>query len=95
MRLKTTPLDLSYADAFKTRWPEAYERLILDVVRGNATLFMRRDEVEAAWAWIEPIVNEWQKSDVPVHPYPAGTWGPSAAVALIARNERSWVDPEE
>lgn len=95
MRLKTTPLNLSYADTFKARWPEAYERLILDVVRGNATLFMRRDEVEAAWAWIEPILEEWERSDVPVSYYPAGSWGPSAAVALMARDGRSWVDPEE
>jgi glucose-6-phosphate 1-dehydrogenase len=95
MRLKTTPLNLSYADAFKTRWPEAYERLILDVVRGNATLFMRRDEVEAAWAWIEPILDEWERSDMPISYYPSGSWGPAGAVALMARDGRSWVDPEE
>jgi glucose-6-phosphate 1-dehydrogenase len=94
MRLKRTPLNLSYIDTFKTRWPEAYERLILDVVRGNATLFMRRDEVEEAWAWVEPILDEWARSDVPVSHYPAGTWGPSAAVALMARDGRNWVDPE-
>jgi glucose-6-phosphate 1-dehydrogenase len=95
MRLKTTPLNLSYADTFKARWPEAYERLILDVVRGNATLFMRRDEVEAAWNWIESILEEWNRSDMPVSHYPAGSWGPSAAVALMARDGRSWLDPEE
>jgi glucose-6-phosphate 1-dehydrogenase len=94
MRLKTTPLNLSYVDTFKARWPEAYERLILDIVRGNATLFMRRDEVEAAWAWIEPTLAEWEKSEVPVNYYPAGTWGPPGAVALMARDGRSWVDPE-
>ena len=94
MRLKATPLNLSYVDTFKTRWPEAYERLILDVVRGNATLFMRRDEVEAAWAWIEPILEEWQRADVPANLYPAGSWGPPASVALMARDGRSWMDPE-
>ena len=94
MRLKTTPLNLSYADAFKARWPEAYERLILDVVRGNATLFMRRDEVEAAWGWVEPILEEWQRSAMPISPYPAGSWGPSGSVALMARDGRSWLDPE-
>ena len=94
MRLKRTPLNLSYIDTFKTRWPEAYERLILDVVRGNATLFMRRDEVEEAWAWVEPIIDEWTRSDVPISHYQAGTWGPSAAVALMARDGRNWVDPE-
>jgi glucose-6-phosphate 1-dehydrogenase len=95
MRLKTTPLNLSYADTFKARWPEAYERLILDVVRGNATLFMRRDEVEAAWAWVEPILDQWETAGPALAQYPAGSWGPSAAVALMARDDRSWLDPEE
>jgi glucose-6-phosphate 1-dehydrogenase len=95
MRLKATPLNLSYADTFKARWPEAYERLILDVVRGNATLFMRRDEVEAAWAWIEPILDQWETAGPALSQYPAGSWGPSAAVGLMARDGRSWLDPEE
>ena len=56
MRLRQAPLDISFADAFKVRYPDAYERLLMDVVRGNATLFMRRDEVEAAWRWVEPIL---------------------------------------
>jgi glucose-6-phosphate 1-dehydrogenase len=55
---------------------------------------MRRDEVEEAWAWVEPILDEWARSDVAVNHYPAGTWGPSAAVALMARDGRNWVDPE-
>ena len=53
------PLDIRFADAFKVRYPDAYERLLMDVVRGNATLFMRRDEVEAAWRWVEPILEAW------------------------------------
>ena len=94
MRLKETPLNLSFAQAFKTRWPEAYERLLLDVVRGNATLFMRRDEVEAAWEWIEPIHNEWMTPGAPqLCSYPAGSWGPSQSVVLMAREGRQWVDP--
>ncbi|MDP9137224.1 MAG: glucose-6-phosphate dehydrogenase (NADP(+)), partial [Pseudomonadota bacterium] len=93
MRLKATPLNLSFAEAFKARWPEAYERLLLDVVRGDATLFMRRDEVETAWTWIEPILQEWRDAEVPVSSYTAGSWGPSPAVALLARDGRSWVDP--
>ncbi len=59
MRLRYVPLDISFAEAFGARSPDAYERLILDVIRGNQTLFMRRDEVEAAWAWIDPIANAW------------------------------------
>ena len=94
MRLKETPLNLSFAQAFKTRWPEAYERLILDVVRGNATLFMRRDEVEAAWEWIEPIHTEWQTgTGTPLCSYNAGAWGPPQSVVLMARDGSNWADP--
>ena len=80
----------SFAEAFKVRYPDAYERLLMDVVRGNPTLFMRRDEVEAAWAWIEPILAAWRERGDPPKPYTAGTWGPSAAIALIERNGRTW-----
>ena len=62
MRLRHVPLDMSFADAFNVRNPDAYERLLMDVVRGNQTLFMRRDEVEAAWAWIDPILEAWAAS---------------------------------
>ncbi len=92
MRLKATPLNLSYADAFKIRWPEAYERLLLDVVRGDGTLFMRRDEVETAWSWIESVLSEWRKAGEPVSTYAAGSWGPSPSVALMARDGRNWAD---
>ena len=92
LRLRDTALNLSFAEAFKTRFPEAYERLIMDVVRGNATLFMRRDEVEAAWRWVEPILDGWARTNQPCKPYTSGTWGPSAAVALIERDGRTWHD---
>ena len=92
MRLRYVPLDMSFATAFGARSPDAYERLILDVIRGNQTLFMRRDEVEAAWAWIDPIAEAWEKSRDTPKTYPAGTWGPSAAVALIERDGRHWQD---
>ena len=62
MRLQHVPLDMSFAEAFDVRNPDAYERLLMDVVRGNQTLFMRRDEVEAAWAWIDPILEAWTAS---------------------------------
>ena len=92
MRLRHVPLDMSFAEQFGARSPDAYERLILDVIRGNQTLFMRRDEVEAAWAWIDPIAEAWAKSHEAPKPYAAGTWGPSAAIALIERDGRTWHD---
>ncbi|WP_298224880.1 glucose-6-phosphate dehydrogenase [Acidocella sp.] len=92
MRLRPVPLDMSFASSFNVRNPDAYERLMLDVVRGNQTLFMRRDEVEAAWAWIDPILESWSQSPEPPKPYTAGTWGPSAAIALIERDGRTWSD---
>ena len=90
MRLREAPLNLSFADTFKVRYADAYERLLMDVVRGNPTLFMRRDEVEAAWSWIEPILTGWADRAEPPKPYAAGTWGPSAAVVLIERDGRTW-----
>jgi glucose-6-phosphate 1-dehydrogenase len=92
LRLREAVLNLSFSDTFKQRFPDAYERLLLDVVRGNPTLFMRRDEVEAAWRWIEPILDGWREFDVRPKPYVAGTWGPSASVAMIERDFRSWHD---
>ena len=94
MRLRHVPLDMSFATAFGVRNPDAYERLVMDVVRGNQTLFMRRDEVEAAWSWIDPILDAWRASDEPPKGYTAGTWGPSAAIALIERDGRTWHDED-
>jgi glucose-6-phosphate 1-dehydrogenase len=90
LRLKSVPLDLSFAETFAGRFPEAYERLVLDVVRGNATLFMRRDEVEAAWAWLDGAIRDWEESGEAPKPYMAGSWGPTAATALIERDGRTW-----
>jgi glucose-6-phosphate 1-dehydrogenase len=90
MRLQHVPLDMSFASVFHTRNPDAYERLLMDVARGNQTLFMRRDEVEAAWSWVGPILDAWTASHEPPRPYTAGTWGPSAAIALIERDGRTW-----
>ena len=92
MRLRNAPLDIRFADAFKVRYPDAYERLLMDVVRGNPTLFMRRDEVEAAWRWVEPIIEAWASSEEPPKPYLAGSWGPTAAIALIERDGRTWFE---
>ena len=90
MRLKHVPLDMTFADAFDVRNPDAYERLLMDVVRGNQTLFMRRDEVEAAWQWVDPILKAWEDTAQPAQGYTSGTWGPSSAIALIERDGRTW-----
>ena len=90
MRLRQIPLDMSFAQSFTGRAPDAYERLITDVIRGNQTLFMRRDEVEAAWRWIDPILKAWEASGQEAQGYTAGTWGPSASIALIERDGRTW-----
>jgi len=95
LRLRHVPLDMSFAEAFGVSQPDAYERLLLDVVRGNPTLFMRRDEVEAAWRWAGPILAAWSDSGEAPRPYAAGSWGPSASVALIERDGRTWHDDNE
>ena len=92
MRLFPASLNLSFNETFKTRLPEAYERLLMDVARGNQTLFMRSDEVEAAWAFIDPIVNE-AKLRQP-EKYPAGTWGPVSSFELMAEHGHRWIEPE-
>ena len=90
IRLHPASLDLSYADAFDERSPDAYERLLMDVMRGIPTLFMRRDEVEAAWAWTEPVLEQWARSAVEPVRYHPGTTGPAAAAMLLAREGRTW-----
>jgi glucose-6-phosphate 1-dehydrogenase len=90
MRLQHVPLDMSFAKTFRGPSADAYERLLMDAIRGNAALFMRRDEVEAAWAFIDPIREAWASSQETPRPYAAGTWGPNASVALIERDGRTW-----
>ncbi|GCA48619.1 MULTISPECIES: glucose-6-phosphate dehydrogenase [Sinorhizobium] len=92
MRLRNVPLDMSFAEAFAVRNADAYERLLLDVIRNNQTLFVRRDEVEAAWQWIDPILKAWEATGQQVQGYTAGTWGPSQSIALIERDGRTWND---
>ncbi|MCA1403770.1 glucose-6-phosphate dehydrogenase [Ensifer sp. IC3342] len=92
MRLRNVPLDMSFAEAFAVRNADAYERLLLDVVRNNQTLFVRRDEVEAAWHWVDPILKAWETTGQQVQGYTAGTWGPSQSIALIERDGRTWND---
>jgi glucose-6-phosphate 1-dehydrogenase len=90
LRLSPTGLDIRFEKTFGHRFPDAYERLLMDTVRGDPTLFMRRDEVEAAWTWVEPILEAWNSRPEHPRPYPAGSWGPTAAIALIERDGRTW-----
>ena len=89
-RLKPVFLNLSFADAFNERYPDAYERLLMDVVRGNPTLFMRTDEVEAAWNWTENILHGWEHARQSPQPYTAGSWGPSDSFVLMAQDGNKW-----
>jgi len=95
MRLREVHLNLDFSQAIDERMPEAYERLLLDVIRGNQTLFMRRDELEAAWRWVDPIREAWDNSTEPPQNYTAGTWGPTGSIALIERDGRTWHEGDD
>ncbi len=92
LRIEPVKMDFHYGTSFGKPSPEAYERLLLDAMSGDATLFARRDEVEEAWAFIDPIERAWQlqKEAPPLFFYPAGSWGPEEADALLARDGRAW-----
>jgi len=91
MAVEDVEMDFSYSTTWRRELPEAYERLLLDVMRGDATLFTRADEIEAAWRVVDPIRRLWQDAGrYPLHPYPAGTWGPAAAAALLAPLGARW-----
>jgi glucose-6-phosphate 1-dehydrogenase len=91
-RIETVKMDFHYGTSFGKASPEAYERLLLDAMSGDATLFARRDEVEEAWAFIDPIENAWSAKEnaPPLSLYPAGSWGPDKADELLARDGRAW-----
>ena len=91
VRLRELQLDIGLANAFSEyRRRIAYERLLLDLIEGDPTLFVRRDEVEAQWTWIDRIRAAWAEKGMQPRPYAAGTWGPSAAIALTERDGISW-----
>jgi len=93
MTIRTVHMDFLYGGAFRTGMPEAYERLILDTMLGDSTLFTRADEVEEQWLLVDSIVGAWQR-DKPAFPnYPAGSWGPPSADELLQRGGRSWRRP--
>jgi glucose-6-phosphate 1-dehydrogenase len=91
--LRPVSLKLSFEETFGARYPDAYERLLMEVFRGNPALFMRRDEVESAWRWIDDIIAGWAAKKPKVEGYVAGTWGPTAADLMLDRDGRSWHPP--
>jgi glucose-6-phosphate 1-dehydrogenase len=88
--LRPVSLDLNFEQTFGTGYPDAYERLLMEVIRGDPALFMRRDEVEFAWRWIDDIIEGWTETGQKVEDYVAGTWGPTAASLLLDRDDRRW-----
>lgn len=91
VKLQEVGLDVSLANAFAgERRRIAYERLLLDLLEGDPTLFVRRDEVEAQWTWIDSIIGGWKDAGMKASPYASGNWGPSSAIALIERDGASW-----
>jgi glucose-6-phosphate 1-dehydrogenase len=93
VRSAPVTMEFRYATSFGAEPPEAYERLLLETMLGDSTLFARRDEVETAWAWLDPLLQAWAKDSRGPELYPAGTWGPEAADRLIERDGRKWRRP--
>jgi len=93
MRLRPGPLHLDFHKEFpKERIPDAYERLILEVMKGRQYLFVRRDEVEWSWRWIDKLIQGWESRGLPPERYPAGTWGPISSIAMVTRDNCSWYE---
>jgi glucose-6-phosphate 1-dehydrogenase len=92
MSTRSVDMEFHYADQFATGLPEAYERLLLDALQGDASLFARADEIELAWGLVDPIVTESEQSDaLPLARYEPGCWGPEEAEQLLAADERGWL----
>jgi glucose-6-phosphate 1-dehydrogenase len=93
-KVQETGMEFHYSKLSEVHLPDAYERLLLDCMLGDATLYSRGDAVEATWAFIDPILNTWkERPDIKLYGYPAGTWGPENADMLIDSPERSWRYP--
>jgi glucose-6-phosphate 1-dehydrogenase len=91
MQLRSGPLQLNFSDTYRSaRIPDAYERLLLEVMQGNQNLFVRKDEIEYAWKWCDQLIAGWKKSGDAPKPYAAGSWGPMSSIALITRDGKSW-----
>ena len=93
-RVTNTNMDFHYADLSESYLPDAYERLLLDGIQGDATLYSRGDSVESAWEFINPILNAWHEpNDIKMFGYPVGPWGPENADQLIEGKNFTWRDP--
>ncbi len=93
MNIQENKLDLSFSETYNDeRVVDAYERLMLEVINGNQSLFVSRDEVEAAWTWADSIIDAWQATNEQPKHYAAGSWGPVSSISLIARDDRQWVE---
>jgi glucose-6-phosphate 1-dehydrogenase len=92
-RVRSVSMDFFYGAAFLEETPEAYERLLLDALVGDPTLFIRSDEVAQAWRICDPLLTAWDEEDVPLARYEAGTWGPREADELLERDGRRWRRP--
>ena len=93
-QVQPVAMDFDYEDHFTNQLPEAYERLLLDVIRGDSTLFTRSDELMAAWKFVDPVLQHWESTPAAPEFYPAGTWGPAAADRLLAETSRRWREPK-
>ena len=93
--LSPAELDFTYDEVYDRKLPEAYERLLLDVMRSDMTLFTRSDELDAAWQFVQPILNQWDSRSSKPPKYAAGSWGPAAADEMLYRSGRKWIDPLE
>lgn len=92
-QLHPVTMDFQFESTFGVELPEAYERLLLDVLRGDSTLFTRSDELEEAWRFVTPVLDYWEKSQIKPEPYAAGSWGPTRADQLLASTGRAWREP--
>jgi glucose-6-phosphate 1-dehydrogenase len=90
MRIRAVNMDFRYGSSFGVKPPEAYERLLLDCMLGDSTLYARRDMVERGWEIVAPILEAWKKPATDFPNYEAGSWGPQAAFELIERDGRKW-----
>ena len=90
IRIRTVNMDFDYGASFMVDAPDAYETLILDALRGDATLFTRRDEVDQQWAFVDPIIDAWATAPAAPPIYEAGTWGPAEADVLVTADGRAW-----
>ena len=93
MQLRQTDLAFNFQEHFPGTMPEAYERLLLDALEGDASLFARADEVELAWGIVDPILTAWEETGTPeLNPYPRGQWGPEECTEWMGRQGRQWFD---